>query len=147
MWVGFGRAAAMTRRSSGQGPVPGLVYATGHHRNGILLAPVTAEAIATLVMDGSRRSAGAEFGIERFAQAGGRGVDHGHDSGNDPRQRRGRAAHRRDAGRAAGEKGIDVDGKGIAVALNGQVVRRAGWTETRLSPGDNVEIVRARQGG
>src|SRR5262249_19199013 len=35
----------------GPGPVAGLVYATGHHRNGILLAPVTADAIARLVLD------------------------------------------------------------------------------------------------
>ena len=44
-------------------------------------------------------------------------------------------------------KEIDVGGRGIAVALNGAVVPRAAWRETRLSPGDAVEIVRARQGG
>lgn len=38
-------------------------------------------------------------------------------------------------------------GKGVAVALNGQVVRRQAWAETTLSPGDDVEIVRVRQGG
>ena len=45
------------------------------------------------------------------------------------------------------QNGIDIDGKGIAVALNGHVVRRQAWMETKLSPGDNVEIVRVRQGG
>ena len=40
-----------------------------------------------------------------------------------------------------------IDGKGIAVALNGQVVRRQAWRQTKLSPGDDVEIVRVRQGG
>ncbi|MEX1176874.1 MAG: glycine oxidase ThiO [Nitriliruptor sp.] len=30
----------------GPGPLDGLVLATGHHRNGVLLAPITAEAIA-----------------------------------------------------------------------------------------------------
>jgi len=45
------------------------------------------------------------------------------------------------------ENGIDIDGKGIAVALNGQVVRRQAWRQTKLSPGDDVEIVRVRQGG
>ncbi len=44
------------------------------------------------------------------------------------------------------EKGV-ADGKGVAVALNGQVVRRQAWTDTKLSPGDDVEIVRVRQGG
>jgi glycine oxidase len=44
-----------------------LVYATGHHRNGILLAPVTADAIARLVLDGETEAAIRPFGVERFA--------------------------------------------------------------------------------
>lgn len=32
--------------------LPGLVYATGHYRNGILLAPLTAALVKTLVIDG-----------------------------------------------------------------------------------------------
>lgn len=31
--------------------VPGLVYATGHYRNGVLLAPLTARAVADLILD------------------------------------------------------------------------------------------------
>ena len=31
--------------------VPGLVYATGHYRNGVLMAPLTARAVADLVLD------------------------------------------------------------------------------------------------
>lgn len=31
--------------------VPGLIYATGHYRNGVLLAPLTAELIRRLVLD------------------------------------------------------------------------------------------------
>ena len=34
----------------GDGDVPGLFYATGHTRNGILLAPITADAIAAAVL-------------------------------------------------------------------------------------------------
>jgi sulfur carrier protein len=45
------------------------------------------------------------------------------------------------------EKAVDTEQKGIAVALNGAVVPRAAWPETALKPRDNVEIVRARQGG
>jgi sulfur carrier protein len=45
------------------------------------------------------------------------------------------------------EKTIDTAQRGIAVALNGAVVPRASWRETLLCAGDNVEIVRARQGG
>ncbi len=45
------------------------------------------------------------------------------------------------------QNGVDAAGKGVAVALNGQVVRRQAWMDTKLSPGDDVEIVRVRQGG
>ena len=31
--------------------IPGLVYATGHYRNGVLLAPLTARAVADLVLE------------------------------------------------------------------------------------------------
>jgi len=34
----------------GQGPVERLVFATGHYRNGILLAPITGEIVAALVL-------------------------------------------------------------------------------------------------
>jgi sulfur carrier protein len=36
---------------------------------------------------------------------------------------------------------------GLAVAVNGEVVRRAAWTDTRLAAGDHVEVVTAVQGG
>jgi sulfur carrier protein len=42
---------------------------------------------------------------------------------------------------------IAPDGRGVAVALNGAVVRRADWPTTALNAGDTVEIVRAMQGG
>jgi glycine/D-amino acid oxidase-like deaminating enzyme len=32
--------------------LPNLMYATGHYRNGILLAPLTAELVVTAVLDG-----------------------------------------------------------------------------------------------
>jgi glycine oxidase len=34
----------------GASPLPGLALATGHHRNGILLAKVTADAVADAVL-------------------------------------------------------------------------------------------------
>ena len=37
--------------------------------------------------------------------------------------------------------------KGFAMALNGALIRRERWTDTMLSDGDRVEIVRAMQGG
>jgi sulfur carrier protein len=45
------------------------------------------------------------------------------------------------------EKAVDTSQRGIAVALNGAIVPRSAWAQTQLHAGDNVEIVRARQGG
>jgi ferredoxin len=45
--------------------VPGLFFAAGHFRNGILLAPVTALAVADLLTEGAPRDLSA-FSIERF---------------------------------------------------------------------------------
>lgn len=42
---------------------------------------------------------------------------------------------------------VEIAPRGIAVALNGSVVPRSAWSETALKPGDNIEIVRAMQGG
>ena len=42
---------------------------------------------------------------------------------------------------------VDVGQRGIAIALNGSVVPRSAWSDTALRPGDNIEIVRAMQGG
>ena len=36
---------------------------------------------------------------------------------------------------------------GIAVAVNGEVVRRAAWESTPLADGDHVEVLTAVQGG
>ena len=46
---------------------PGLVVATGHHRNGYLLAPVTADAIAALVTTGAMPAVARDFSLARFA--------------------------------------------------------------------------------
>jgi glycine oxidase len=69
MWVGHRPGSRDDAPILGPGPVDGLVYATGHHRNGILLAPVTADAMARLVLDGVVDAAIRPFGIERFALA------------------------------------------------------------------------------
>ena len=45
---------------------PGLVVATGHHRNGYLLAPVTADAIAALVTTGAMPAVARDFSLARF---------------------------------------------------------------------------------
>ena len=46
----------------------------------------------------------------------------------------------------AEETGIESP-QGVAIALNGRVLRRRDWGETPVAEGDRVEIVRAMQGG
>lgn len=45
------------------------------------------------------------------------------------------------------ERGLDPAQPGIAVALNGEVVPRAGWEAHRLNDGDDLEVITAMQGG
>jgi glycine oxidase len=66
MWVGHRPGSRDDAPILGAGPLDGLVYATGHHRNGILLAPITADTIARLALDGVVDEAIRPFGIERF---------------------------------------------------------------------------------
>jgi glycine oxidase len=47
--------------------VRGLVLATGHFRNGILLAPITAQSIAELIATGKAPVDLAPFSVDRFA--------------------------------------------------------------------------------
>ena len=42
---------------------------------------------------------------------------------------------------------MQLTGKRLAVEVNGQVVTRSAHAETRLQPGDRVEIVQAIGGG
>jgi sulfur carrier protein len=44
-------------------------------------------------------------------------------------------------------RGIDPAARGVAVALNGAVVRRADWPATEIKAGDAIEIVRPFSGG
>lgn len=69
MWVGHRPSSRDDAPILGPGPAEGLVYATGHHRNGILLAPVTADAMARLVLEGELDPIIRPFGFERFAPA------------------------------------------------------------------------------
>src|SRR5712691_9627724 len=69
MWVGHRPGSRDDAPILGPGPVEGLVYATGHYRNGILLTPVSADAIARLVLDGEIDPVIAPFGIGRFQPA------------------------------------------------------------------------------
>jgi glycine oxidase len=50
----------------GATPIDGLVLATGHYRNGVLLTPITADAITTLIVDGKTPPEIEWFTLERF---------------------------------------------------------------------------------
>jgi glycine oxidase len=67
MWVGHRPGSRDDAPILGAGPLQGLIYATGHHRNGILLTPITADTIARLVIDDVADPIIRPFGIERFA--------------------------------------------------------------------------------
>lgn len=69
VWVGHRPGSRDDAPILGRGPLEGLFYATGHHRNGILLAPVTADAMARLILDDEVEPAIRPFGLERFLPA------------------------------------------------------------------------------
>jgi sulfur carrier protein len=43
--------------------------------------------------------------------------------------------------------GVETQGRGVAVALNGEVVPRGRWRERQVADGDRVEALTAMQGG
>jgi glycine oxidase len=58
----------------GRCELDGLLLATGHYRNGVLLTPITAEVIAKLVVSGELDPVAAGFGLDRFTSGGRGGV-------------------------------------------------------------------------
>jgi sulfur carrier protein len=46
-----------------------------------------------------------------------------------------------------GELGLPTDGRGVAVAIDGEVLPRGTWAARALSPGERVEVLTAMQGG
>jgi glycine oxidase len=56
----------------GRGALEGLVLATGHYRNGILLAPVTGDAVAALLAGEEAPEEAAPMHAERFEEVGAR---------------------------------------------------------------------------
>ncbi|TMK99052.1 MAG: sulfur carrier protein ThiS [Actinobacteria bacterium] len=43
--------------------------------------------------------------------------------------------------------GLPPDARGVAVAVDGEVIPRARWEDVRLSEGARVEVLSAMQGG
>jgi glycine oxidase len=68
-WAGFRPRAADGLPVLGPTEdIRGLFYATGHYRNGILLAPITGELIARAIVDGDVGAVATPFSPDRFSQ-------------------------------------------------------------------------------
>ena len=48
---------------------------------------------------------------------------------------------------AVERSGAPTDGRGVAVAIDGEVVPRGRWSATELRPGQKIEVLQAVQGG
>ena len=105
----------------GRGALDGLLWATGHHRNGILLAPLTAELVD--------RCAGGGCGVILI-------------NGQRSELRAGATV----AAVLAG-LGLALDAPGVAVAVDGEVVPRSSWASRALGEDARVEVLTAMQGG
>jgi len=66
-WVGFRPGSRDDAPMLGPSGIDGLVIATGHHRNGILLAPLTAETISAYLLTGRLPESVRPFMPERFS--------------------------------------------------------------------------------
>ena len=70
LWTGFRPTSEDDAPVIGATSLGGLAVAAGHHRNGYLLAPVTARAIEQLVLDREITGEARRFGVARFEVAG-----------------------------------------------------------------------------
>jgi len=68
-WVGFRPGSRDDAPMLGPSGIDGLVMATGHHRNGILLTPITARSISAYVLTGRLPESVQPFTPERFLNA------------------------------------------------------------------------------
>jgi sulfur carrier protein len=48
---------------------------------------------------------------------------------------------------AVREAGVEREGRGVAVAVDGEVVPRGRWSDTELREGQQIEVLHAVQGG
>ena len=68
-WVGFRPGSRDDAPMLGPSGIDRLVIATGHHRNGILLTPVSAAVISAYILSGSLPGIARAFSPQRFAAA------------------------------------------------------------------------------
>jgi glycine oxidase len=67
-WAGLRPGSRDNDPVLGDSSAPGVVFATGHFRNGILLTPVTADEIARLVATGETSAWLEPFSPKRFSR-------------------------------------------------------------------------------
>jgi glycine oxidase len=68
-WAGLRPVTPDSRPIIGRDPdLPSVVYACGHGKNGILLAPLTAECVASIVAGNAPPFDLSRYGAQRFAQ-------------------------------------------------------------------------------
>ena len=65
-WVGFRPGSRDDAPMLGPSGIDGLVVATGHHRNGILLTPVSAAVISAYILSGRLPEMALPFAPQRF---------------------------------------------------------------------------------
>ena len=68
-WAGLRPGSRDNAPILGKTPVDNLIMATGHYRNGILLTPVTAREISSLILTGVPAEVIAPFPLSRFHQS------------------------------------------------------------------------------
>lgn len=76
MWAGFRPGSPDDAPILGRCAVEGLVLATGHHRNGILLTPVTSDEISRCILTGEASATIAPFSLTRFTEHTRQSHDH-----------------------------------------------------------------------
>lgn len=69
IWCGFRPGSRDDLPILGTTTTEGLIMATGHHRNGILLTPITAQTIAETIITGRDPALIRPFSVERFQPA------------------------------------------------------------------------------
>ncbi len=65
-WSGLRPASRDDAPILGSSGIAGLTYATGHHRNGILLSPITASEISSYIIEGKGSNLISSFSVGRF---------------------------------------------------------------------------------
>ena len=123
----------------GPGALDGLVWAAGHFRNGILLAPVTADLVAGALSGEAlpewaarRRPAPVRGGAGMKVLLNGTEAE---------------LADGATVQAAVESLDLPAAGRGVAVAVDAEVVPRTQWETHKLDDGARVEILRAIQGG